>query len=121
MAVIRKFLSTSFVDPGAPGIRNAGFAGAALYSVFDLMSYSCQMKFSSVPREGSVWGIGEKLSLTQICVGSGIMAALAGYKILPGNDGLEFRQVLRVKQGALVNPNAGHTPPHTSGQTEEST
>lgn len=109
MAVIRHHLPPSVTSAGAMtgeawGVPDINMLFTGVYS-------SCHLNFlNEIPRGIVVSTRGHKVNQTQLCVGFGIAAALAGYEIVPRNHGLQFQRVFAVKQGAMIGGRARRNP-----------
>ncbi|MGA7541059.1 MAG: hypothetical protein WBW93_20055 [Steroidobacteraceae bacterium] len=127
MALISRELAASpaKLDPKplmAGGILSLG-------DQYKIANYACRLHAVNVPPSGVTGAmIGDGLSATRVCVGFGIIAGLAGYKMMPGEHALELQRVIDVMQGALIgrgrapgSRHPSHMPPVTGGQKQQPT
>ena len=107
MVAIRSQLAAAVLAmPKGRTVDQLGFP--ALSYLITQASSMCRINFVHEPQSQLiVLTIGQGLSYAQFCVGLGIGAALAGYRIEPTRQGLGFRRMLDVKQGMALNGSRG--------------
>lgn len=121
MAIIRKTLNGSVLSSRRHG-ANADFSGAQLNLLSEAVYFSCHIKFINLPSSKlDIWATGDELSQKRFCVGFGMVAGMAGYRIVSREHGLDFLHVIDVKQGALITADHSHTPRLPLNQREKST